>query len=162
MKKEKLEILEQVVSYWEVDIENGIITTPRGSHGFLSRGRLMTSIIFNGKRYTYYVYQIIAFVGGLNLLDKEVNHIDGDKSNNKISNLECVTHVENLEHARCILGYGFKKGNSHHNTNLTEEDVLNIRRLHDEGYSQKKLSEMYCVHISGINRIAKRINWKHI
>ena len=163
MKKERLDVLKQVISYWEVDIENGIITTPRGSHGALNKGGLMTTVRFNEKNHTYYVYEIIAFVGGLDLLNKEVNHIDGDKSNNKISNLECVTSLENLKHAReNDLGCGFKNGNSHHNTRLTEEDVLKIRKLHDEGYSQVKLSEMYNVHVSGINRIVKRINWKHI
>ena len=162
MEKERLEVLEQVISYWEVDVENGIITTPKGSHGALHRGRLMTTVIFNGRQYTYFVHQIIAFVGGLDLLDKDVNHIDGDKLNNKISNLECITRLENLKHARDNNLIPSIKGEGHHNTKLVEEDVLNIRRLHDEGYSQKKLSEMYGVHISGINRIVKRINWKHI
>lgn len=30
--------------------------------------------------------------------DKEVNHIDGDPSNNHVSNLEYVTHAENMQH----------------------------------------------------------------
>lgn len=164
MKKEKLEVLKDVISYWNVDLENGIITTPRGTNGTLdNNGRLVASAPYKNKWYKFYVHQIIAFAGGLDLLGKEVNHIDGNKLNNKISNLECVTKLENLKHAReNDLNKPFKKGSKHHNTKLTESDVLKIRELHSNGISQKELSIMFNTHISGINRIIKRINWKHI
>jgi hypothetical protein len=165
MKKEKLDILEKVINHWCIDLENGVITTSRGNHGSLNaEGRLVTSATYKGKQYQFYVHQIIAYAGGLNLFDKEVNHIDGDKLNNKFSNLECVTKKENLEHQSENKLYKLpdKKGSNHHNTRLTESDVLKIRELHNNGVSQKKLSEMFGVHTSGINRIIKRINWKHI
>jgi hypothetical protein len=53
-----------------------------------------------GRRHIAYVHRLVmeAFLG-LNPDRKEVNHIDGDKSNNKLSNLEWVTHSENHRHA---------------------------------------------------------------
>ncbi len=42
---------------------------------------------------------------------KEVNHIDGNKENNAASNLEWVTHQENIMHSYKVLG---KNRNSMH------------------------------------------------
>lgn len=53
----------------------------------------------NGKTKPFNVHRLIisSFLG---LPDcKEVNHIDGDKTNNKLDNLELVTRSENLQHA---------------------------------------------------------------
>lgn len=41
---------------------------------------------------------------------KTVNHIDGDKQNNQVTNLEWNTHSENLKHAHAT---GLKKGQEH-------------------------------------------------
>ncbi len=47
-----------------------------------------------------YVHRLVleAFRGGCPV-GKECNHIDGDKANNRIENLEWVTHSENILHA---------------------------------------------------------------
>lgn len=51
----------------------------------------------------------------------EVNHIDGDKSNNVVENLEWVTRDDNHRHAVEVLdAFGF-------NRSLTREQVLSIR-----------------------------------
>jgi len=55
-----------------------------------------------GKRKSYLLHIIIAltFIENSDPENKkEVNHIDGDKKNNKVTNLEWVTHSENVQHA---------------------------------------------------------------
>ena len=39
----------------------------------------------------------------------EVNHIDGNKQNNNVSNLEWTTHSQNMKHSQCVLGFNVPK-----------------------------------------------------
>ena len=54
----------------------------------------------DGKRHPVSLHRIVAIAFVPNLYNKpEVNHKDGDKSNNTVENLEWVTRKENYEHA---------------------------------------------------------------
>lgn len=66
-------------------------------------GYLRINILHNGKHCTYLVYRLVAkcFLGDSAGLT--INHIDGDKINNKKENLEIISSSENTKHA-------FKKG----------------------------------------------------
>jgi hypothetical protein len=58
----------------------------------------------DGKRAQKLVHRIVcqSFLGPQE--GKEVNHIDGDKTNNQLENLEWVTRSENEIHSRYVLG----------------------------------------------------------
>lgn len=54
----------------------------------------------NGKVKNHKIHRLVAMAFIENPLNKsQVNHIDGDKSNNQVSNLEWTTCLENLYHA---------------------------------------------------------------
>ena len=55
----------------------------------------------------------------------QINHIDGDKTNNALSNLELVTQAENARHAS-ITGL-MQHGERNHRARLTAEQVQEIR-----------------------------------
>lgn len=58
------------------------------------------SAMQNGKQKHFYVHRLIAQAFIPNPYNKpQINHIDGDSSNNSIENLEWVTAKENVEHA---------------------------------------------------------------
>ena len=65
-----------------------------------SRGYIIVCLHQNNKQYVKRVHRLVAeaFYEG-NHKDLDVNHIDGDKTNNFIENLEWCTRKENLEHA---------------------------------------------------------------
>lgn len=69
----------------------------------------------------------------------EVNHIDGIKSNNKLSNLELVTGSGNAKHAYAIGLREPLKGSKVHNSVFDDSDVIRLRRkfaLYDYSVSE--------------------------
>ena len=57
----------------------------------------------NGKRTHYKIHRLVADAFIENKYDKpQINHKDGNKQNNSVTNLEWVTDSENKEHQRTI------------------------------------------------------------
>ena len=65
-------------------------------------GYLYITFIKDGVRKNHYIHRLVAetFIPNPDNLP-QVNHIDYDRRNNKVSNLEWVTAKDNLEHSRC-------------------------------------------------------------
>lgn len=63
------------------------------------KGYPQIALCKNGKMKTIKLHKLVAevFIGKRD--DLEINHIDGDKTNNTVSNLEYCTHSDNLRHA---------------------------------------------------------------
>lgn len=127
-------------------------------------GYLKVNLYDGGTMHRVPVHRLVAaaFIGprpeGL-----QVNHIDGDKKNNHISNLEYVTPSENIRHGLEVLGIQRAHGEAVYHAKLTESEVLGIRALHDLGNAtHKELGEIYGVSASNIGCIVRRHTWKHI
>ena len=80
------------------------------SKGYM-KARLYTDLSTNPDgRKPYRLHRIIAMTFLENYSDKlQVNHIDGDKKNNKVSNLEMVTGSQNMYHAWNSLDSSIRK-----------------------------------------------------
>jgi len=90
----------------------------------------------------------------------QVNHIDGNKQNNHISNLEMSTASENLLHA---FKTGLKvsvKGENHGQSKLSAEDVTIIKMLLREGETGTSIAKKFGVDQTTISYIKVGKTWK--
>lgn len=70
------------------------------------RGYQIINYMKDGRQYGAAVHRVVAIAFIDNPHRKpQVNHIDGDKTNNTVSNLEWVTELENVRHAIEVLGF---------------------------------------------------------
>lgn len=111
----------------------------------------------DGKRCCKTLHRIVyeAFVGPVPK-EKEINHRDGNKMNNKLDNLELVTHSENIRHSYGMGLHPRKRGFEIARTKLSELEVNDIRRLYDEGWKRTLLAEKFKVAYPTIHRIISR------
>lgn len=86
-----------------------------------------------------------------------VNHKDGNKLNNDVSNLEWTDYAGNTQHAIKEGLFGYRKDT------LTENEVHRICSLLEKGYSIKEtMSEDTRFTRSRVEKIRQRNRWLHI
>lgn len=117
----------------------------------------------NGVGKTHYVHCLVAhaFIGE-RPKDFVINHKDGIKFNNKSFNLEYVTLKDNAQHAIKLGLINYQRGSKHWSSVLDENKVIEIRNLHQEGITQRKIAQIFGVCFQSINLIVNRKTWTHI
>lgn len=121
----------------------------------------------NGTRYSKVVklHRLVAELFIPNLENKpQVNHIDGNKENNCVDNLEWCTNQENSIHA---VQHNLRKslyGENHGRAKLTEKDVIEIREYYSNNKEVKitDLANNYNVIRAVIYDVIKNNTWKYI
>lgn len=114
----------------------------------------------NGKRKMLKVHRLVTQTFISNPENKpEVNHKDGNKANNCITNLEWNTTLENQKHA---FATGLKNSTAENNgrAKLTWDDVNLIRKLREEyKFKVKRLMWLFDMSKSQINSIIYYKQW---
>lgn len=113
-------------------------------------GYIMTNISFNnGKRLCRSVHRFVMetflshFDNSSSIM--EVNHIDGNKTNNRLDNLEWVTREENLQHARDNKLFKSFSRDEHPNTKIFTKEFSTIKELYSLGFSKREIAKSYNV-----------------
>lgn len=115
-------------------------TTPLYLKSFTSKPGYVyyrLSIGDTSKNYAVHGLVMRVFVGPSSM---EPNHKDGDKSNNRLGNLEYMTHKENIHHAIEVLGirFGIPSG-----LVVETERDREIRNLAASGIAQREIARRY-------------------
>ena len=124
-------------------------------------GYLYVTLVRNGMRKNFKVHRLVAETFIPNIDNKpHVNHIDGDKTNNSVGNLEWVTPKENIEHA-VKMGL-IKAGADSHMSRFTQDEVNYMRKAYRDGIRQSELAKEFNTNDSTIFQILKRKTYKNI
>lgn len=170
--EERWEDIPGYEGYYQVS-NTGLVKRITGGKG-AQIGRVLKPVNFigysevglsvNGKIRRYRIHNLVmlAFVGIPNGL--EVNHINGIRNDNRLENLEYVTHRQNIIHARDIIKtLNPPRGEASKSSKLTNEQVREIRKLYiPYVMGMQRLAKIYGVAPQTISSIVKYKKWKHI
>ena len=114
----------------------------------------------DNKSHRYSVHRLVLenFKPVENMENLQVNHIDGNKKNNNLTNLEWTTSEENIRHAidnnlRATINGASK---------LTPEQVIEIYRRATNGERNIDLGKEFNIHPDQVGRIKNKKAWKEI
>ena len=124
-------------------------------------GYMRVCITVGGKKRSMAVHSVVAlgFIGprpeGMN-----VNHKNGNKTDNRPENLEYTTPKQNTQHAlrNGLLAVGERQGSS----KLTDDGVREIRRLHSLGESPTKTAKKFKVSKGCVEQVVYGTSWRHV
>lgn len=119
----------------------------------------------DSKKKTKVVHRLvaIAFIDNPDTL-KTVNHKDLNKLNNKISNLEWMSALDNTRHAKRLGAMkGRQWGSDNFSAKLNEIDVIEMFYLYkNKNYLQRDIAELFNVSRATVCNILNGKSWRHM
>ena len=124
-----------------------------------------TVTLGDGKqRKNYSVHRLVAeyFLPNPNNLT-DVDHLDGNRMNPRVENLEWVSHQENISRAKARGSYnGRYVGEKNPKARLTEEIVLKLRAEYAQGVTIQEMVKKYGFAWNTIGNAVKGYTWAHL
>ena len=169
----KKQILQPITGYENYKVScNGEVIN---SHGRLLKASLSSKgykevVLYNvGDRTKFKVHRLVAITFIPNPENKpQVNHINGDKADNRVENLEWATNSENIQHAYDNALNVMKTGGQHPRSKSVKQEAIgghfvkiwgSIREIERElNYSSSNISKC----CKGIYSTAYGFKWSYI
>ena len=151
---------EPVKGYEEYEVDtNGVVYGKNGKplkYSLNPNGYCIVKFSINHLIKGFTIHRLVAkqFINNKDVNKTQINHIDGDKTNNKVDNLEWVTPKENMEHAKNVLNIDRTGKNSPSAKKIkgihkTTNEILYFDSISDAG--------RYFTKINNHKRIANKI-----
>jgi len=114
------------------------------ANGFILKGNIdrcgYVRVVLSPKKNRVFLHAMVAecFLGP-KPYGEQVNHLDGDKKNNNVNNLEYVTQSENVTHA--YKNGLMKAGEGHYQSIFSNDIARKIRKLSFEGMKTYEIAK---------------------
>ena len=140
------------------DISGKMKTRNKGQTDY----QIINFMTVDGKKKTYRVHRLVmmAFYPTKSMDLLEVNHIDGDKKNNSLQNLEWCSSSENQKHAFQLGLQKARKGSASNFAKLSKKDIERIFALREKGWLQKDIANKVGCTRSNISHILNNKTWQ--
>ena len=161
----KIRSIDRVVETYNVRKKRKGIRVRKGRELSPAKCRyLQIHVSVDAKTYSRYVHRLVAevFIKNDDPKNKiEVDHINGDRYDNRVENLRWVSPSENMTAA-----YDNNQqhhGSRNHQAKLNEDLVFEIIEMYkSSGLSQSKIGEIYGISQTQVGNIVRGDRWKRV
>jgi len=166
MEKRIHDFLPNIKDYYIINDKGEIYSDNSGLMKTRNKGNTEYQIInfqqLDGTKKTYRVHRLVlmAFNPVNNMNDLEVNHIDGDKKNNSLQNLEWCISSENQQHAFKMGLQKARKEEASNFSKLKKEDIEKIFLLRQQGWTHQMIANEVGCSRSNISYILSKKTWQ--
>ena len=128
---------------------NGQLTSRKCRNGYYMTQRMIDTVT-----YRFMEHRVIwVWVNGDIRDDLVINHLNCDREDNRIENLELVTPKENVEYTKKLGRLNTAKGENNGKSSLTNKEAQLIRHLRKNGYLQREIAELF--DIPNVNTVSR-------
>jgi hypothetical protein len=124
------------------------------------RGYLEVRLYKNSKHIFKIIHRLIAKAFLPNENKPQVNHIDGNKLNNRVDNLQWVDNSENQLHAYKLGLQPSRAGENNVKAKIKDKDVTLLKELYNSGKTIAEVSNITKISVSSIRAIIYGNTWK--
>lgn len=166
MEKRLHDFLPEIKDYYTVTDKGEFFSDNSGKMKTRNRAGTEYQIINfmkeDGKKKTYRAHRLVlmAFNPVENMDVLEVNHINGNKKDNRLQNLEWCTGSENQQHAFKTGLQQARKGQKSNFSKLSEQDIDLIFQLRKQGLLQREIAEKVGCSRSNVSYILNHKTWQ--